>query len=401
MKTILLLGAGIEQTLAIDEAKRLGYKVIACDQNPNAKGLKIADIGVVCDINDVKQLCILGRKYNINGVFCHGVEIPEVAAKISTALNLPGITPEVAHRATNKITRLEWFKSHNIPVADFHIARNEGDIKNLQDKIKFPVILKPIDSSGARGVQVVDKKEQLIPAYNEANTYSKSQTILLESFLHGNHVSTESIIYNGKIITFAFADRNYELNAEFHPYFIEDGINYPSKLSQQQRQNILELVERTIKKLGITMGAAKGDIVIDGDQPKIIEMAARTSGGWFGAGSIPIATGTNMLRPLLQMAVGDKPDLSVLRPIRNDFCAQRYWIPRQTGKIKSVTGLNEIATMPGVKMFESFFPPSGTEVHKATNHAERFAQVICTGSSLKDAIQNCKNAINSIQVEIN
>ena len=76
-KTILILGAGIEQTLAIQEARKLKLKVIACDNNPDAVGLKIADIGIHADIRNIRKLVEIGRHYKINGIFCHAVEIPQ------------------------------------------------------------------------------------------------------------------------------------------------------------------------------------------------------------------------------------------------------------------------------------------------------------------------------------
>ena len=78
-------------------------------------------------------------------------------------------------------------------------------------------------------------------------------------------------------------------------------------------KKVVRLVEKTIRTLGINYGSAKGDIIIHEGKPFILEMACRTSGGWFCAGSIPAATGINALNPLIKIAVGDTPDLSLQR----------------------------------------------------------------------------------------
>ena len=75
---ILLLGAGQEQCIAINQAKELGYKVVACDGSPNAPGLMIADIGIVVDIRNVEKLIKVGVEHQVNGIFCHAVEIPVI-----------------------------------------------------------------------------------------------------------------------------------------------------------------------------------------------------------------------------------------------------------------------------------------------------------------------------------
>jgi len=208
------------------------------------------------------------------------------------------------------------------------------------------------------------------------------------------------VVYKGKVYTFAFADRNYAKPEIYTPYFIEDGINFPSILPIEIQKEVIDLVERTIRVLGINFGAAKGDVLIDKGVPKIIEMAARTSGGWFGAGSIPAATGINMLKPLLQMAVGEDPDLGSLKPTKQMGCAQRYVIPKQSGVVRSISGVEEAQAMPGVVMSTMFLPKIGATIKKATNHAERFGQIICIDANRDRAIELCENAIRKIKIEL-
>jgi len=104
-KTIMFLGAGEEQCEAIEIALDLGLKVVAVDGNPKAVGLKIADIGINADIKDVQAMIDIGKQYNIDGVMTHAVEIPQIVAKVAKALSLPGISPEVAERATSRSCR--------------------------------------------------------------------------------------------------------------------------------------------------------------------------------------------------------------------------------------------------------------------------------------------------------
>ena len=397
-KKILILGAGVEQTIAIKEAKNLGLIVVACDQNKDSLGFEYADISLVLDINDVGNVEKVARKYHVNGIFAHAVEIPHVVAEVALRLGLPGLPPHIAIRATNKIERITHLSENGIPCASFELVNNQNELQAKAIKIGFPFILKPVDNAGSRGVQIVEDIDGLQLAYDEAVSHSKTEQVLLEEVLSGPEVSTESVVYKGKIHTFALADRNYDNSDKFKPYFIEDGINYPSVLSSEVQQDIYSLVERTIKCLGIGFGAAKGDIIIDKGMPKIIEMAARTSGGWFGAGSIPAATGCNMLKPLLQMAVGDEPDLEVLKPVRNLGCAQRYIMPSTEGVVTGISGCEDAIAMPGVVMSEFFLPDIGSDISTVKSHADRFGQIICTAETRSEAIACCESAIAKINI---
>jgi biotin carboxylase len=399
-KSILIIGAGLEQAIAIKKAKTLGLHIIACDGNPDAVGLKEADIGLTVDIQDENELFMIAKEYSVDGIFCHAVEIPQVIARVARRLKLPGLDPEVAERATNKTKRISHLINCGIPCAKFDVVHEKGELIEKGTKIGFPLVLKPIDNAGSRGVRIVKGKADLYDAYETAIGYSKTKEVLIEEVLSGPEISTESVVYKGKIYTFAFADRNYSRNKEFYPFFMEDGINFPSKLSKDEQDEIYRLVENTVKCLGIDFGAAKGDIIIDKGQPKIIEMAARTSGGWFGAGSIPIATGKDMLKPLLQMAVGDEPDLDALKPTRMLGCAQRYIIPTLGGIVDKITGIEDALASPGVAMHTLFLPKIGTRIRKATNHAERYGQIICTGDTREQAMERCEAAIAKIKIHL-
>ena len=400
LKTILMLGAGLEQAIAIKEAKKLGLNVVACDQDKNALGFKYADVSIVIDITNIDLVLDVAIQNKVHGIFTHAVEIPHIVAEVAAILGLPGIPPNIAHRATNKIQRIAHLTDNGIPCAKFEIANNRDELLNKAKKIGFPLVLKPVDSAGARGVQLVSDEIDLIAAYKEAIKYSKEKQVLLEEVLRGPEISTESVVYKGVVHTFAFADRNYDKSEQFRPFFIEDGINYPSNLSNEMQKSIHILVEKTIKILDIKFGAAKGDIIIDKGVPKIIEMAVRTSGGWFGAGSIPAATGCNMLKPLIQMAVGDVPDLEALKPTRNLGCAQRYIIPVQEGVVTKIIGYKEALNEEGIAMSELFLPKIGDYIHLAKSHSDRFGQIICTAKTREDAIKSCESAVSKIKIEV-
>lgn len=398
-KTILILGAGQEQCISIREAKALNYRVVACDINPSAPGLKEADLGVVADIRDVSVVVDIGRSHSISGIFCHAVEIPDVVAEVAYRLELPALSPATARLCTHKDRRIAALKRAGIPVADFAVAANKSDLLTAAPSFGFPLVLKPVDNAGSRGVQLVRAFQDLLPAYDEAMKYSNNSVVLIERYLRGPQISTESIVYEGQVYTFAFADRNYANEDFYAPYFIENGINFPSSLPQNTQADVHQLINKTIETLGIDFGAAKGDVIIHNGVPHIIEMASRTSGGWFGAGSIPKATGINPLKPLLQMCMNEKPDLLALKPTRMLGCAQRYWIPQRAAVFHSASRLEEVRVMPGVEMLESFFPSAGSRLEKARHHAQRYAQVICTADTREEAIYRADAAIQAICVE--
>ena len=402
-KKLLILGAGLEQGIAIKEAKDMGIKVVAVDNNKCADGLSIADVAVVKDINNVEEMIQLGRKYKVDGVMAHGVEIPIVVSKVAQALGLPHLDLKSVKRATDKSKRIEVFKKAGLPVPRFGRAKTAREALAVAKRIGFPVVIKPINNAGARGVQKIDNSSDVETGFTEAVQYSKAKDkiVLIEQFLQGYEISTESFIHKGKIYTTGFADRNYSRSKEFAPYFVEDGHSIPSLLSPQMQKKIIKSVELAIRSLGIDWGVAKGDILVEDGVIYVLEMAARTSGGWFAAGTVPLATGVSLLRALIKVSIGEIVNPEDFTPKHSKAACQRYLIPSKSGVCRGVYGVAEARKMPGVKMFQMYnLPKKGDIIRKSKNYAERFGHIIAVGKDADEATRLCEQAMRCIHVKI-
>jgi len=398
-KTILILGAGIEQIFAIKAAQECKIKVVAVDGDAKAPGLKIADVGINADINNVELLVKLGKQYAVDGVMSPAVEIPVVVANVAKELGLPGIPPETAERAFNKIKRLEAFRDHGVPSPRFAIASSLDDAVKAADKLGLPLVFKPIDNCAARGVIMVEDKNKIERGFETAFSYAKRlKEILIEEYLQGPEFSTESIVSKGRIYTPGFGDRNYD-KRQFLPFFIENGGELPTALNEKEKRSVIDVVESAIKALGIKWGVAKGDIIIDRGQPKVLEMAARTSGGRFSTMKIPLSTGVDMIKFLVQMHVGMEPDPKELKPKFSKGIAERFIFPKP-GKIIAISGTEEAKRSKGIIDFSMGSQMNiGNIIKNPTNHAERFGYVVAIGDSRKEAIKYAEDAIKMIKIE--
>jgi biotin carboxylase len=392
-----MLGAGFEQNIAIKYAQELGLEVIAVDANKNAIELTKADVGIISDIKDIKEMIKIGKKFQVDGVMTHGVEIPYIVSKVAEALNKPGLKSIISNRATDKLLRNECFKHKNIPSARFIFAKSKDEAINKSKKLKFPLVIKPTDNSGARGVSKVNKSEEIAKKYDETVSFSNNKIVLLEEFMEGPQISTESIIIKNKIITTGFADRNYEKASIFEPYFIEDGHTIPSNISNELKIKVIKVVEKAIAALGIDFGVAKGDIIIHNGEPKVLEMATRTSGGRFATDMVPLSSGINIIKPLIQMSVGEKIDMDYLTSKFQRAAAQRFFFPNP-GKLVSIEGLEEAKKIEGV--YDIFINPEikiGSIIKKVKNHSDRVGHVIATAEKRENAIKIAENVIKSVR----
>ena len=164
-KTLLIIGAGREQIPAYQIAKKMGLNVIGTDRNPNAPAFDFADKKLICSTRDanhtLKTVLEFSKKNSINGVMTIANDVPFTVALVANTLNLPGISLQSARYASNKILMKNQFVKHGIPTPKSEILGNKKDFLKLVSKKSFPLILKPSDGRGGRGVLYLDKSVDL------------------------------------------------------------------------------------------------------------------------------------------------------------------------------------------------------------------------------------------------
>lgn len=149
--------------------------------------------------------------------------------------------------------------------------------------------------------------------------------------------------------------------------------------------------------MGITTGIAKGDMVLTKDGPKVIEIAARLSGGWFSTDQIPLATGVDLVGTAIKLALGEKVEEEDLIPQYQKGVAIRYFFP-ESGRVRQISNADKFACMPWVHRL-GFFVKPGDVIKSVTNHTKRAGFVITTGETRDQAIERAVRVANAIAIE--
>ena len=341
-KTLILLGAGSECVHAITHAQKLGFSVLATDKNPQAPGATVADDFLpLCAYTPSETVSGLldwqARGGKADGVLCIAVDAPHTVAAVGKALGLPAISEETARLATDKLAMKERFREYGIPIPWFCAVRDVDDLRQLVAERGYPLVIKPVDSRGARGVLLLTKEMDLDWAYDTAKVESKTGRVMLEEYLAGPQVSTEGLMVNGVAHIPGFSDRNYEFLERFAPHIIENGGDMPSLLPEAAQQALRQLTGKAALALGLEHGPVKGDMVWHDGRPYVIELAARHSGGYFATHEIPWNTGVDLLGASMRMAMGELPAAEELTPKYQRGVCQRY-IFANPGRVEEISG---------------------------------------------------------------
>ncbi|MEC7641039.1 MAG: alpha-hydroxy-acid oxidizing protein, partial [Nitrospinota bacterium] len=179
------------------------------------------------------------------------------------------------------------------------------------------------------------------------------------------------------------------------PYFVEVGHTMPSALLQPQQEQAVQLFQAGIKALGIDIGAAKGDIKITSSGPKIVEIAARLSGGWMSAYTYPLSTGINLFKAAIEIALGGQP--MDLKPKKAWVSAERALTP-VPGKILSIQGVDEARKIKGIAEV-ILMNEAGDIINELKSNLGKAGYVISVGKTRQEAIQRNDLARRTIKIE--
>lgn len=276
MKNILFLDANETIVPAITYAKKQGYRVITCDNITSHIGHKYADVYYNVSTYDTEKLLEIAYNEKINGVVyfssAHGLYGGSV---IIEKLNLPGIPNFIEQLFSNKGQFRKFLEKNELNFPIYSIVDSSHiDI----EKIKYPVIVKPVDSSGGNiGVTKVNSQINIKQAINEAIDKSFSKQALIERYIDSDiQINGDCLISNGEVSISFFGKYIYRENSLI-PYATIFG---PDVINEQNYKDIKNEVQKIVKKSGIFNGIINVELRIDknDNKPYTIEINPRHSG---------------------------------------------------------------------------------------------------------------------------
>lgn len=395
-RNLIIIGGGFLQIPLIDTARSMGLHTIVFDMSADAPGMQRADQTVLMSTRDIDGCVREARKLRqllpIHGVVTAGTDASRAVAAIAGALELPGIRYADAEAASNKVLMRKRLRAHGAPIPGFYSVWSLKEARDAMDELTFPLVLKPADNMGARGVIKVSHRDEIYAAFRHAKKYSPTGEMILEEYMQGPELSVDALAWNGNFRITGVADRIIARE----PYFIELGHNMPSALSPEILAEAERVMFAGMRALGIHTGAGKGDLKVTQDGVKIGEIAARLSGGFMSSHTYPLSSGVDLLRAAIQIALGEEPD--ALEPRRQRVAIERG-ILGAAGKIVSLEGKNAMEATPGVALVH-FTRKPGDVAPEITSNIDKIGHILAVGETLAEAEAAADAALAKMQLVV-
>ncbi|MBR2706536.1 MAG: ATP-grasp domain-containing protein [Mogibacterium sp.] len=370
MDKIMILGASVYQVPLIRTAKKMGLYTIVASIPGNYPGFSDAD--EICHINTTDKEAILEvcEREKISGICTSGTDVAVATiGYVNEHMGLAGISEQAAENACDKSAMKEAFKRGGVAASEFLKVCSYDEACDAADKIGYPVVVKCVDSSGSRGINVVNDRSGLKEAYEEAVRYSRKDYVLIEEKLSGTEIGVDGMIQGGEILLIApHRKYTYTLNGATMPA----GHSFPYYCTDDVRREIEKQITLAVRALGLDNCAFNSDVFVDGDNVYIIEM-----GGRAGATGIPelisIHYGFDFYEKMIENALGRKVDLG--RCSSRTKCMSRLLMSPVDGRITAIDEdrLDELRSR-GNEIRTDYGP--GSEVEHMYNGTTRIGDVI-------------------------
>ena len=394
MKKILIIGAGFLQDFVIQKAKSMGYEVIAVDANPASVGFRHADKHEVINIVDEKACFAYAQEENIDGVLTAATEYGVLTtAYIAEQMNLVGLKYDTAKMIKNKYqVRKRLFEAKVDDAAQAYEVHENTDLAALAQKLTFPIMVKPCDGSGSRGVSRVDRASQLAEACEAAMAASITHCAEIESFITGREYGAESLVVDGAVHVLGIM-RKWMTEP---PYYAELGHAVPSGLDDEVEKKVMECVENAIKALGIRSGAVNIDLLVTEDNKVyMVDVGARMGGNLIGSHIIPYGTGIDYMGNMIKNAVGDMVDLS---PVTKPTAVATRLLAFRSGKVEKLPDFEKIEREYGVEIYHHL--EVGQTIREYHTNLDGCGYIVARADCVETAMANADKALNLIQKEI-
>lgn len=397
--SLMVLGAGMCQVPIIRMAQGMGFEVIAVSISGDYPGLTVADRSLEVDVRDREKILAFAREAGIRGILTDQTDIPvTTVAYVAERLGLPGIDYECACRFTNKYLMRQYAERFGVPVPGFARASSPGEARRAVSGLSMPIVVKPVDSQGSRGVTVVRDLADLDEAVAAARAFSPLSTAILEEFCEGREVVVQGFVSDYRLTNLIMGDRVY---FDIPGLFIPKQTLFPSVLPDDIQDRVLAVNTRLIESFSPRFGITHSEYLVNErtGEIRLVETAIRGGGVFISSDLIPLACGIDVNSLVIGLATGQAAvSLDTSAMVRRASGYVCFTLPE--GVIRKVEGTEALKALHGVHRAHVDDLFVGRKTGRLSDKTMRLGPILIRGSDRKDLDEAIQAIQNTLSVEV-
>ena len=300
MKKLIVIGANNFQLPVILKAREMNIETHVFAWEEGAVGKEFATKFYPISITEKDNILIEARKIRPDGIISIGSDLAMLTVNyVANEMGLTANSMTCTEITTNKFLMRQILSISDLPCPKFIQSNSAKQI--IDQGLYFPMIVKPTDRSGSRGVTKVHTLQELESAIKRAETESFSKEVIVEEFIVGQEYSVESVSWKGEHYVLQITEKE----TTGAPYFVEKAQHQPANISEELKQEISEVVIASLDALGVHNGASHSEIFITPENKIFItEIGARMGGDYIGSDLVELSTGFDFVRAVIEIALG-------------------------------------------------------------------------------------------------
>lgn len=309
-RTLVLLGGSKQQVAAIEAARACGYRTVLCDYLPDNPGQFVADVFYQESTTDREAVLKVARLEGANGIVAYSSDpAAPTAAYVAEKLGLPTNPLSAVEKMSVKTLFRDHLKESGFPCPNAVGIPFEADLeaaRALLADFKLPIVIKPTDSSGSKGVTVLRNYDGLATALDYARACGRNGLLIAEEYIERSFpfvVGGDVFVIDGEVRFWGLMSCLRDATSPLVPV----GKKMPSGLSGAQMKRVKDVVQRLVTSLGIVFGELNIEIIIgEGDMPYVLELGARAGGNMIPV-QLSDVSEIDLVRANVMCAMGDDP----------------------------------------------------------------------------------------------
>ena len=370
MKKIAIIGASYLQAPLIEKANQLGLETHVFAWAANDVGEKIADYFYPISIVEKEEILSKCVEIGVDGVCTIASDLAVITVNyVADKMGLIGNSLDCTLKSTNKHEMRNCFEMNGDPSPKSKRVSSVDDLNGIE--LSYPVIVKPLDRSGSRGITKLESADGLEDAIRVAIEQGFEDAALVEEFVEGQEYSVEYISFKGKHQFLALTYK-YTTGA---PHFIETGHLEPAPIDEDKLSEIKRVTEHALDSLGIKYGASHTEIKINKDGIiKIIEIGGRMGGDFIGSTLVKLSTGVDFVEQVIRVSLGEEPNIIIEQ---GDYAGVRFIFDKT-----DVDAFNRLKEERSDLLID--YEINEITENKVTDSASRFGYFIVCANSLEE-----------------
>jgi biotin carboxylase len=327
MKKIAIIGASYLQKPLVEKALEMGLYTICFAWEEGAVCKDLCHKFYPLSILEKEKILEICKREQISGItsIASDLAVPTVCF-VAEKMKLTGNSIISSIGSTNKFIQRNILHNESIKVPKFANAKSLSE-DLIAEKLNFPIIIKPVDRSGSKGVVVLKNPENYSDNISYAMKESLCGEVIVEEFINGVEISVETISWEGNHSILAFTDKT----TTGYPHFVELEHHQPSKFWKSNLHNLIcTTVTKALDVLNINFGASHSELIISTDgEVYITEIGARMGGDFIGSHLVMLSTGYDFLKAVLDVALNNSPASNFFIQKKAGVCfytAETLWV---------------------------------------------------------------------------